>query len=122
LKQQRGFTLLEMLAALAVLAVCASVLVTAFGQGARALQQAQRSDRLSLAASSLLDEAGNSQLVAGHTTGTWSGIDWALDITEMPAPVAPVLGYRLVLTLSDGVRHARYSTVQVRSRPVEGRP
>ena len=54
---QRGFTLLEMLAALAVLAVCSTVLVAAFGQSARALQQAQRSDRLSLTARSLRAEA-----------------------------------------------------------------
>ncbi|MBF7143817.1 prepilin-type N-terminal cleavage/methylation domain-containing protein [Pseudomonas sp. LY10J] len=119
---QRGFTLLEMLAALAVLALCASVLVTAFGQGARALQQAQRSDRLSLAARSLLDEARNSHLAPGRTTGRWSGVDWTLTVTQLPDAAGPAIGYGLVLTVTDGVRQGRYSTLQVRRRPTAALP
>ncbi len=43
---QSGFTLLEMLAALTVMAVCSGVLLVAFGQSARSLQQVSHSDRL----------------------------------------------------------------------------
>ena len=112
---QRGFTLLEMLAALAVLAVCSSVLVVAFGQSARALQQAQRSDRLSLAARSLLDEASDSRLQPGLSEGDWSGVRWQLQVSPLPAAPGPANAYRLELTVSDGNRKAHYSTLQVRS-------
>ena len=88
---QRGFTLLEMLAALLILALCSTVLVMAFGNSARALQQAQRSDELSLAARSLA-------------------------ISTLPAGEAPVDVWRLDLRVGQGARQAEYSTLQVRSR------
>jgi general secretion pathway protein I len=112
---QRGFTLLEMLAALAVLAVCSSVLVMAFGQSARALQQAQRSDRLSLAARSLLDEASESRMQPGRSEGNWGGVRWQLEVSPVPGANGPANAYRLDLSVSDGTRKARYSTLQVRS-------
>ena len=87
---QRGFTLLEMLAALAVLAVCSTVLVAAFGQSARALQQAQRSDRLSLTARSLMAEANVGPIQAGVTEGRWSGVAWRLNVSALPAGNAPL--------------------------------
>ncbi|WP_256348974.1 type II secretion system protein, partial [Pseudomonas reactans] len=39
MKRQGGFTLLEMLAALTLMAVCSTVLLVAFGQSARSLSQ-----------------------------------------------------------------------------------
>nr|WP_314577031.1 type II secretion system protein [uncultured Pseudomonas sp.] len=112
---ERGFTLLEMLAALAVLAVCSSVLVVAFGQSARALQQAQRSDLLSLTARSLMDEANAGRLRAGVTEGRWSGVKWRLNVSALPGGNAPLDAWRLDLDVSNGGRHAHYSTLQVRS-------
>lgn len=113
---QRGFTLLEMLAALLILALCSTVLVMAFGNSARALQQAQRSDELSLAARSILDEASAGQLQAGSTEGRWSGLHWRLAISTLPAGEAPVDVWRLDLSVGQGARQAEYSTLQVRSR------
>ncbi|MET3715869.1 MULTISPECIES: prepilin-type N-terminal cleavage/methylation domain-containing protein [Pseudomonas] len=113
---QRGFTLLEMLAALLILALCSTVLVMAFGNSARALQQAQRSDELSLAARSILDEASAGQLQAGSTEGRWSGLHWRLAISTLPAGEAPVDVWRLDLRVGQGARQAEYSTLQVRSR------
>ncbi|MEX5591075.1 type II secretion system protein, partial [Pseudomonas urmiensis] len=55
MKHQAGFTLLEMLAALTLMAVCSCVLLVAFGQSARSLAQVARSDRLTQAALTLLD-------------------------------------------------------------------
>jgi general secretion pathway protein I len=107
--------LLEMLAALAVLAVCSSVLVVAFGQSARALQQAQRSDRLSLAARSLMDEASAGRLQPGRTEGKWSGVNWQMDVSALPRGNAPAGAWRLDLEVSDGARRAHYSSLQVRS-------
>lgn len=113
---QRGFTLLEMLAALLILALCSTVLVMAFGNSARALQQVQRSDELSLAARSILDEASAGQLQAGSTEGRWSGLPWRLAISALPAGEAPVDVWRLDLRVGQGARQAEYSTLQVRSR------
>ncbi|WP_272903933.1 type II secretion system protein [Pseudomonas petrae] len=115
MRRQRGFTLLEMLAALAVLAVCSSVLVVAFGQSARALQQAQRSDRLSLAARSLMDEASAGRLQPGRTEGRWSGVNWQMDVSALPRGNSPATAWRLDLEVSDGARRAHYSSLQVRS-------
>jgi len=115
LNRQRGFTLLEMLAALAVLAVCSSVLVVAFGNGARALQQVQRSDRLSLVARSLIDDASDGALVTGRSNGEWSGVRWQMDVSVIPVANGSANAFRLDLQVDDGGRHARYSTVQVRS-------
>lgn len=104
-----------MLAALAVLAVCSSVLVVAFGQSARALQQAQRSDRLSLAARSLIDEASAGRLQPGRTEGRWSGVNWQMDVRALPRGNSPAMAWRLDLDVSDGARRAHYSSLQVRS-------
>jgi general secretion pathway protein I len=114
--RQRGFTLLEMLAALAVLAVCSSVLIVAFGQSARALQQVQRSDRLSLAARSIMDEASAGALFAGHSQGQWSGVHWQLSVSALPATNSAAAVWRLDLNVDDGSRRAHYSTLQVRTR------
>ncbi len=113
---QRGFTLLEMLAALMILALCSTVLVMAFGNSARALQQAQRSDELSLAARSILDEASTGQLQTGSTEGRWGSLPWRLAISTLPAGEAPVDIWRLDLRVGQGARQAEYSTLQVRSR------
>lgn len=115
MNRKRGFTLLEMLAALAVLAVCSSVLVAAFGHSARALQQAQRSDRLSLAARSLMDEASAGRLQPGLTEGNWSGMSWRLNVSASPAGNTSTHAWRLDLQVSDGARTAHYSTLQLRS-------
>jgi general secretion pathway protein I len=115
LNGQRGFTLLEMLAALAVLAICSSVLVAAFGHSARALQQVQRSDRLSLIARSLMDDASDRPLQTGRSHGEWSGVQWQLVVSLLPGAEGPASAYRLDLQVDDGAGQARYSTLQVRS-------
>jgi len=114
--RQRGFTLLEMLAALAVLAVCSSVLIVAFGQSAGALQQVQRTDRLSLAARSILDEASAGALQAGDSQGQWSGVHWHLAVSALPPANSTAGAWRLDLEVDDGAHRAHYSTLQVRTR------
>jgi len=112
---QRGFTLLEMLAALAVLALCASVLLAAFGQSARALQQSARSDRLSQAARSLMDELDSSPLVPGRRQGRWDEVQWTLEVTPEPSLAGAARLLRVdVLLKSDG-RETRFSTQRVQA-------
>ena len=133
--EQAGFTLLEMLAALTVLALCCSVLLTAFGQSARALQQVQRSDRLSLAARSLIDEFSLGPLTPGHSAGTWDGdLRWTLEVTrQAPGSAAAQAGasmpgnarvalYQLDLDVFEAHRHTRLSTLQVRSAGTGAQP
>lgn len=112
---QRGFTLLEMLAALAVLALCATVLLGAFGQSARALQQTARSDRLNLAALSLVADLEAGPLAVGERRGQWDGLDWRCIIKALPTVTGAAELLQLDVTLEDGQRQARFSTLRVRS-------
>ncbi len=118
LGRQSGFTLLEMLAALTVLALCVTVLLGAFGQSARALQQARHSDRLNLATRSLMEELGDGALQPGSTTGNWDGLPWTLDVQDQPVPPGAVRLLRLTLTVREGPRTARFSTLRARGRGV----
>ncbi|MCI3946159.1 general secretion pathway protein GspI [Pseudomonas syringae] len=116
---QSGFTLLEMLAALTVMAVCSGVLLVAFGQSARSLQQVSRSDRLSHAARTLMDQESTGPLENGTRQGTLSGIDWTLDIRQLSGANGQPRLFRLDLLLSEHQRKAQFSTLKLRG-PVTG--
>ncbi|MGC1329972.1 type II secretion system protein [Pseudomonas sp.] len=114
MKAQHGFTLLEMLAALTVLAVCSAVLLMAFGQAARSLKQVQASDRLSAAARSIIDEQADGPLQAGRRDGTWAGnIHWQLDIRQLPVAANRLRLFQLDLKVSEDHRQAHVGTVRV---------
>lgn len=115
MSRQQGFTLLEMLAALALLAVCASVLLVAFGQGARSLQQLASNDRISLAARSLFDQLDAGPLQAGHSQGQWDGLPWSCDIAPVPAQGGQARLWQIELSVRDGAHQAQFSTLRVRS-------
>ncbi|MDE1168095.1 MAG: general secretion pathway protein GspI [Pseudomonas sp.] len=103
-----------MLAALAILALCSTVLLVAFGQAARALQQVERSDRLSLAARSVLDEQGDGPLTPGRSEGQWAaGIHWQLDVRPLHRLAGGARLLRLDLTVSEAHRLAHFSTLRV---------
>lgn len=112
--RQQGFTLLEMLAALVVMAVCSSVLLVAFGQSARSLQQVERTDRLSQAARSVMDDQAMGELQTGNRDGTLDGdIHWALAINELTAKAGQPRLMRLDLTVTEGQRSAQFSTLRL---------
>ena len=112
---QSGFTLLEMLAALTVMAVCSSVLLVAFGQSARSLQQVSRSDRLTYAARSVFDQEAAGPLQSGTRAGVLAGeIDWQLQIQQQPTRAGQPRLYRLDLTVSEDSRKAHFSTLKLR--------
>lgn len=111
---QSGFTLLEMLAALTVMAVCSGVLLVAFAQGARSLQQVSRSDRLSHAARSILEQESAGPLENATRRGELSGIDWTLDIRQLPGRDGQARLFRLDLTVQEHERKAHFSTVKLR--------
>jgi len=113
MRGQQGFTLLEMLAALTILAVCSAVLLMAFGQAARSLKQVQVSDRLSAAARSILDEQADGPLQAGSREGTWAGsIHWQLDIRQLPVAANRLRLFQLDLLVREDRRQAHFGTVR----------
>ena len=109
MKHQAGFTLLEMLAALTLMAVCSSVLLVAFGQSARSLSQVAHSDRLTHAALTVLDQEAAGPLSAGTRQGELDGIHWQLTSTRQQAHL-----FRLDLSLREGSHQARFSTLKAR--------
>ena len=111
---QSGFTLLEMLAALTVMAVCSSVLLVAFGQSARSLQQVSRSDRLTHAARTIMDQEAAGPLESGTRQGTLSGIEWQLDIQQLPGNNGKARIFRLDLSVHEQQRRAQFSTLRLR--------
>ncbi|TFY84662.1 prepilin-type N-terminal cleavage/methylation domain-containing protein [Pseudomonas kairouanensis] len=113
--RQKGFTLLEMLAALMLMAICSTVLLVAFGQSARSLMQVNHSDRLTHAALSVLDQETAGRLASGVRQGDLDGIDWRLTIAQQPTRIGQPRLFRLDLTVSEGPRHAHFSTLKVRA-------
>lgn len=112
---QGGFTLLEMLAALTVMAVCSSVLLVAFGQSARSLQQVSNSDRLTHAARTILDQEAAGPLESGTRQGVLAGdISWQLDIQQMPGRNGQARMFRLDLDVREHQRRAQFSTLRLR--------
>ncbi|MBN2993886.1 prepilin-type N-terminal cleavage/methylation domain-containing protein [Pseudomonas cedrina subsp. fulgida] len=115
MRRQGGFTLLEMLAALTLMAICSSVLLVAFGQSARSLLQVAHSDRLSHAAVSVMDQEAAGPLAAGVRSGQLDGIDWQLRIALQPTRIGQPHLFRLDLSVSEGPRHASFSTLKLRA-------
>ncbi|CAM3189288.1 general secretion pathway protein GspI [Pseudomonas floridensis] len=111
---QSGFTLLEMLAALTVMAVCSGVLLVAFGQSARSLQQVSRSDRLSHAARTVFDQESSGPLESGSRQGRVAGIDWNLNIRQVSGSNDQARLFRLDLTLEEHQRRVQFSTLRLR--------
>lgn len=111
---QAGFTLLEMLAALVVMALCSGVLLMAFGQSARSLQQVDRADRLSQAARSVLDDQAVGALQPGLSNGVMGdGIEWAMNVWALPTAAGQPRMLRVNVIVSEGRREARFSTLRL---------
>lgn len=112
--RQTGFTVLEMLAALVIMALCSGVLLLAFGQSARALQQVDRADRLSQAARSVLDEQAVGVLAPGQSNGVVDGgIEWAMNVAPLPAASGQPQLLRIELAVREGPHQARFSTLRL---------
>lgn len=115
MKRQSGFTLLEMLAALMLMAICSTVLLVAFGQSARSLLQVNHSDRLTHAALSVMDQEGTGPLANEVRQGNLDGIRWQLNIAQQPTRMGQPRLFRLDLNVSEGPRQAHFSTLKLRA-------
>lgn len=117
-RQARAFTLLEMLAAMAVFAVCCSVLLVAFGRSAQVLTQVRHSDRLSLAARSVLDEQSAAPLAAGEHDGLLDNtIHWRMRVSQASTTPTQLPLFRIDLQLVEQGRHLDVSTLIVQNPP-----
>ncbi|HEV2608153.1 MAG TPA: prepilin-type N-terminal cleavage/methylation domain-containing protein [Xanthomonadaceae bacterium] len=122
---QRGYTLLEVLVAFALLAIGLGLLLAILSGGVHAVANASDSTRATLYAEGVLDTLGADQrLQPGRSAGVYENgrYRWTLDITPFKPPVAaPVRGdpnivdpnlqnfvdnvmYRVVLQMQWGAR------------------
>jgi general secretion pathway protein I len=115
-RRESGFTLLEMLAAMTIMAISSTVLLVAFGQSAHSLSQVNQSDRLTHAAMSVMDEQAEGSLVNGIRQGTMGdGIEWQLSIARQPTHIGQPSLFRLDLIVSEAQHQARFSTLRLRA-------
>lgn len=95
-----GFSLLEMLAALALLAVLITITYASLAQIGRSLVQMRDSDGLSRIANSLLDDRRDQRLRPGLRRGvTEEGTRWAERISLIPAQQGQLPVFRVELQL-----------------------
>jgi general secretion pathway protein I len=131
---ERGFTLLEVLLAFALLATAMGLLIGMLSGGLRQIGDSAQATEASLHAQSLLDAVGTLEpLAEGHREGDWDDhrFRWTLDIEPMddPAPLNPgvaapaaLLGgpvlYRItaVVAWGDGGPRHRLRLVTLRAR------
>ncbi|MEM7224698.1 MAG: prepilin-type N-terminal cleavage/methylation domain-containing protein [Pseudomonadota bacterium] len=80
--ENRGFTLLEVLIAFAILAVSLGAIFQAFSSGLTQISRAERAATAALQARSLMAEVGTViPLAAGETSGSFDDeIQWRIDI------------------------------------------
>jgi general secretion pathway protein I len=133
-KRQRGFTLLEVMLALALLALAMGLLLAMLSGGLRQVAVAERETEAALHAQSILDSLGTLEpVVPGHKEGETADkrYRWTLDVekAEDPAPLnpgtlAPASGlqggpeiYRVALVVAwgDGERQ-KYQVTTLRTR------
>ncbi|MEE4813484.1 type II secretion system protein [Pseudomonas alliivorans] len=112
--RESGFTMLEMLAALTLMALCSTVLLVALGQSARSLSKVSQSDRLTHAAMSVMDEHTSEPLTPGHQQGSLGeGIEWQLNVARQPTHPGQPRMFRLDLIVTQAQREARFSTLKL---------
>jgi general secretion pathway protein I len=121
-KRQPGFTLIEILVALAILAVALGALFQAFSTGLRATAVTGRQGAAIMLAQSLLDRIGQDiPLAAGEQAGVGEdGLRWSIAIAPSPliSPErradSPLQPFDVVVTVAaDGGRPLSLTTLRL---------
>ena len=121
-KRPRGFTLIEIIVSLAILAVALGALFQSFSTGLRATAVTDRQAAAVMLAQSLLDRIGQDiPLVAGEQAGvSEDGLRWSIAIVPSPliAPErradSPLLPFDVAVTVAgDGGRPLTLTTLRL---------
>jgi general secretion pathway protein I len=134
--RQRGFSLLEIIAAIAILAIAFAALMQVAGSSMSLTARANERTQAALRARTLLDGAFVMEpLREGDTEGRFDDTyHWRMNVTRYVTPgVAPAADgaaasrvYRLDLDVTwgapDNERHARFSTLRMDGANTDGSP
>lgn len=110
-RAQRGFTVIEMLAATMLLAIVLSVLLPEFGLFTKHLKQSEIRSRMAVVARSLIDEAVMAGLRSGQTEGVRDDLQWQLECQSQDTENGITL-FVLNLTLRGGGQTEEFSTAR----------
>lgn len=111
----RAFTLLEVLAALALAAVGFFITMSAIGQASRLLIQDQLMTQMALTAQSLLDERTRGVLTAGTYQGIEGDIQWTLLVKLASATLVGEL-YSIDLQLVSHGQQQHFTSLRLQGR------
>jgi len=113
--QQRGFTLIEMLAAIAVLSIGFAVVMNTMGYATQTLVRDGQATQMALIATSLMAEHSESLGSSAHLEGTLDSIQWRLISTPLRGNGVITLSQQ-ELTLVKGKRLERFVTLKATKR------
>lgn len=105
-----GFTLLELLAAVSLLAVGFFVVLTAMGNATTALLRSDNATQMAFMARSIFDEHARGPLAVGQSGGSKSGVQWKLT-TSILRDTAPVRIFQLDLMLERDGRQESFRSL-----------
>jgi general secretion pathway protein I len=111
----RGFTLIEILIAFAILVVSLAVLLQSFSSGIDAVTRTEQATSAILLARSTLDRVGSEiPLVPGEHVGKFeNGLSWAVTLEPATADVAPPVNGLLVRLLQVDVTVTGEATIPI---------
>lgn len=111
-RRQDGFTLLEMLAAMVLLALGLTVLMGALGDAARDQVRSEARGSMAQVARSLMAERSLQALQSGTWVGERDGIHWRFECT-LRESLPDIVLYHLSLTLRQGLREESFTTLRL---------
>jgi general secretion pathway protein I len=111
-RSQTGFTLLELLAAVALLSVGFFIVFSAMGSATKSVLNDDNTTHLALMARSIFDGHARGRLQIGQWHGDEAGVHWNLTSTALRSTAA-VKVFRLELTLKSIAREEHFTTLRV---------